>query len=136
MQDRTKIGTNHRILVCCLFLFSLLGITYYIIDDRKDVYEPAWVLGMFSWYIALCVTIVMVFRKTTNGYLMAGIFSWFTLAFWLADNWYVVFHTSIIAAKPNFPMTVRNFIGAAIAALAVLSSHNSFHKTAKIQGKK
>jgi hypothetical protein len=69
------------------------------------------------------------------GYLIAGILSWFTLAFWLFDNFYVVFDTSVIATSPNELMTVRNFVGIVAAALTVFASHNLFHKVIDYQYK-
>lgn len=132
MQGGTKFSTNYRILVLCLVLFALLGTTYYI-DDRRKAYEPVWTAGVVLWYAALGITIMAVLRKTRNGYLVAGVLSWCTLVFCLVDNWHTVFHTSIIATRPNVIMTARNFVGAAIAALAVLSSHNSFHKASQRQ---
>ena len=58
--------------------------------------------------------------------------NWFinlvTLAFWLFDNFYVVFELSLVASEPSLEITIRNFIGAAIAGLAIFSSHNVFHK--------
>jgi hypothetical protein len=40
---------------------------------------------------------------------------------------------SLIAEEPNFAMTVRNFVGIAIAFVAVVSSHNLFHKVIDYQ---
>ena len=62
------------------------------------------------------------------GYLIGGILAWVTLAFWLFDNFYVVFELSLVASEPSLEITIRNFIGAAIAGLAIFSSHNVFHK--------
>ena len=57
------------------------------------------------------------------------------MAFWLFDNFYVVFDTSLIIAKPNEWITVRNFIWAALSILAVIASHNTFHKIIDYQFK-
>ena len=66
---------------------------------------------------------------------MAGILSWVTLAFWLFDNFHVVFQTSIIAEEPNIMMTVRNFVGIVIVSLVIFASHNVFHKIRQYQKK-
>ena len=80
------------------------------------------------WYAAILFAIAFVRQKARLGYLIGGILSWITLAFWLFDNFYVVFDTSIVASEPSIDVTIRNFIGAAIAGLAIFSSHNVFHK--------
>ena len=56
-----------------------------------------------------------------------------TLAFWTFDNYHIAFQMSIIAQEPNFGMVVRNFVGIAIALVAVISSHNLFHKVIDYQ---
>ena len=58
-----------------------------------------------------------------------------TLPFWLFDNFYVVFDTSVIAATPSDLMTIRNFIGIAVASLTIVASHNLFHKVMDYQNK-
>jgi hypothetical protein len=42
---------------------------------------------------------------------------------------------SVIGAEPNIDVTLRNFIGAAFAGLAIFSSHNVFHKVRVYQAK-
>ncbi len=79
--------------------------------------------------VQLVFSLVKVFAKARIGYLVAGILFWTTFAFLMLDNWYTVFHGTILAAMPDYTMTVRNFIGAGIAALGILSSHNAFNKT-------
>jgi hypothetical protein len=69
------------------------------------------------------------------GYLIGGILAWVTLAFWLFDNFYVVFELSLVASEPSLDVTIRNFIGAAIAGLAIFSSHNVFHKVRVYQAR-
>jgi uncharacterized membrane protein len=109
--------------------------TYYWLDDRAEVYQPLWLIGSFIWYTAIAASIIFIHNKTRLGYLIAGILSWFTLAFWLFDNFYVVFDTSVIATPPNELMTVRNFVGIVAAALTVFASHNLFHKVIDYQYK-
>jgi hypothetical protein len=50
------------------------------------------------------------------------------LIFWLLDNFYLIFGTSVLASPPGYVMTIRNCIGAAVASLVIVSSHNLFHK--------
>ena len=91
-------------------------------------FKPAWVIAGFFWYVAIIAAIIFVKQKTRLGFLIGGIISWITLAFWLFDNFYVVFDTSLIIEKPNEWVTVRNFIWSALSGLAVFTSHNTFHK--------
>jgi len=51
------------------------------------------------------------------------------------DNFYVVFETSLIIDKPNELITIRNFIWAALSSIAVIASHNTFHKIIDYQYK-
>ena len=134
-QGRTSLVVNHKLLLCCLVSIAFIGTTYYYLDDRKQVYEIQWIVISIAWYIAIGFSIAKVLGKSRIGYLVAGITSWTTLAFWLLDNYYTVFHGTIIAPRPDDTMTIRNFIGVAVASFGILSSHNAFHKSKRIQNK-
>lgn len=134
-QGRTSFVVNHRLLLCCLFSLAFIGTAYYYLDDRKQVYEIQWIAMSIAWYSAIGFSITKVLSKSKIGYLVAGITSWTTLAFWLLDNYYTVFHVTIIATRPNDIMVIRNFIGVAVASFVILSSHNAFHKVSYIQNK-
>ena len=127
-EGRTSICTNHRLLLVCLFSLSVIGTTYYYLDDRAETHQIQWIIASILWYSIIGFSIIKVWHKTKTGYLVAGILSWTTFAFFMLDNWYVVFHGTIIAARPDYTMTVRNFIGAGVASLGILSSHNAFNK--------
>ena len=114
---------------------AIIGTTYYWLDDRPEVFQPIWILGGIIWYIAIISAIIFVRNKTRLGFLIAGVVSWITLAFWLFDNLYVVFDTSLIIDQPNEWITIRNFIWAGLSALAVIASHNTFHKVIDYQFK-
>ena len=135
IKDRTSLVANHRLLLCCLFSLAFIGTTYYYLDDRAQVYEIQWIVTSIAWYIVIGVSIIKVLSKSRIGYLVAGITSWTTLAFWLLDNYYTVFHVTIIATRPDDIMVIRNFIGVAIASFGILSSHNAFHKSKYVQNK-
>lgn len=130
-EGRTSLAVNRRLLLACLFLLAIIGTTYYYLDNRSEIRQLSWIAISITWYTAIGFSIIKVFGKKKIGYLVAGMISWTTLAFWMLDNWYVVFHYTIIASKPDYIMTVRNFIGAGIAALGILSSHNAFNKINK-----
>jgi uncharacterized protein YbjT (DUF2867 family) len=135
MEERTGFKINQKLIQVSLIAMAIIGSTYYWLDDRAEVYQPLWLIGSFIWYTAIVASIIFIHNKTRLGYLIAGILSWFTLAFWLFDNFYVVFDTSVIATPPNELMTVRNFVGIVAAALTVFASHNLFHKVIDYQYK-
>jgi uncharacterized protein YbjT (DUF2867 family) len=134
-EERTGFKINQKLLLASLIAMALVGTTYYWLDDRVELFEPIWILAGVFWYIAIIAAIVFVKNKTRLGFLIGGVLSWMTLAFWLFDNFYVVFETSLIIDKPNELITIRNFIWAALSTLAVIASHNTFHKIIDYQYK-
>ena len=134
-EEKTNFTLNQKILMMTLIAFAICGTTYYWLDDRSDVYQPGWILASIFWYVAIIFAFMFVRNKTRLGYLIAGILSWITLIFWVSDNFYIAFQTSLIAKEPNSLMTVRNFIGILIASIGVVASHNVFHKVQKYQKK-
>lgn len=134
-EEKTGFKINQRVIQMSLFALAIIGTSYYWLDDRPEVYLPLWLLGSFAWYVTIFVAIVFIRSKARLGYLIAGVFSWATLAFWLFDNFYVVFQTSLISNPPNELMTLRNFIGISAASITVIASHNLFHKVIDYQYK-
>ena len=134
-EERTGFKINQKLLLASLIAMAIVGTTYYLLDDRDELFEPAWVLTGVFWYITIIAAIVFVKSKTRLGFLIGGILSWVTLAFWLFDNFYVVFDTSLIIEKPNEIITIRNFVWVTLSTLAVIASHNTFHKIIDYQYK-
>ena len=134
-EEKTGFKINQKIIQVSLIALALIGTSYYWLDDRLDVYEPLWILGSSIWFSVIIFSIICIRNKTRLGYLMAGILAWVTLPFWLFDNFYVVFDTSVIAPTPSELMTIRNFIGIAVASITVVASHNLFHKVMDYQNK-
>ena len=132
-EEHTGFKINQKLLLGTLVAMAILGTTYYWLDDRSELFEPIWIAGGILWYIAIVTAIIFVKNKTRLGFLIAGIVSWMTLAFWLFDNFYVIFDTSLIIGKPNEWITIRNFIWTALSILAVICSHNTFHKVIDYQ---
>ncbi len=131
--EKTGFKINQKILLGVLVALAICGTTYYWLDDRIDVYQPLWVLGSIIWYITIIAAMIFVYNKTRLGYLISGVLAWVTLAFWLFDNFHIGFQISVIASEPSVEMTVRNFVGILIASIAVISSHNLFHKVIDYQ---
>jgi len=134
-EEKTSYKINQKILLISLCALAFIGTTYYWLDDRTDVWEIPWLIGSVIWYAAILFAISFVKQKARLGYLIGGILAWITLAFWLFDNFYVVFELSLVASEPSLDFTIRNFIGAAIAGLAIFSSHNVFHKVRVYQAR-
>ncbi|WP_148704149.1 NAD(P)H-binding protein [Nitrosopumilus piranensis] len=133
--EKTNFKINQKIIQTSLIALGIIGTTYYWLDDRADVYDPLWILASVVWFTVIVLSIVTIRNKTRLGYMMAGVLSWVTLAFWLFDNYYVVFGISLIASTPNELITIRNFIGIAVASITVIASHNLFHKVMIYQAK-
>ena len=134
-EERTGFKINQKILMVSLFAYAICGSTYYWLDNRPDVYEPLWILASAIWYVVIGFSILFVYNKTRLGYLMAGILTWVTMAFWLFDNFHVVFQMSLIASQPSDVVIIRNFVGIAITIVAIIASHNLFHKVIDYQYK-
>ena len=134
-EAKTSFVFNQKLLMVSLVAMLIVGTTYYWLDDRKDVYEPLWLFASGLWFITIIVAILFVNKKTRLGYMIAGMLAWITLAFWLFDNYSVVFHKSLIAVQPNMNMEIRNFVGVIIAAIAITASHNVFHKIRSYQNR-
>ena len=134
-EEKTSYKINQKILLITLCAMAFIGTTYYWMDDRSDVWQIPWLVGSLIWYAAILFAISFVRQKARLGYLIGGLLSWVTLAFWLIDNFYVVFELSLVASEPSLDVTIRNFIGAALAGLAIFSSHNVFHKIRVYQAK-
>jgi uncharacterized protein YbjT (DUF2867 family) len=127
-ENRTSFILNQKLLMISLLAMVAIGTTYYWLDDRLDVYQIGWLTVSGIWFVTLFSSIIFVNNKTRLGYLIAGVISWITFVFWLFDNYYVIFHDSLIARAPNLEMTIRNFVGVIFASLAIAASHNVFHK--------
>jgi uncharacterized protein YbjT (DUF2867 family) len=133
--EKTSYKSNQKILLISLCALALIGTTYYWMDDRSDVWDISWLIGSAIWYGAILFAISFVRQKARLGYLIGGVLAWITLAFWLFDNFYVVFELSLVASEPSLDVTIRNFIGAAIAGIVIFSSHNVFHKVRVYQAR-
>ena len=134
-EEKTGFKINQKLLLASLIAMTIVGTTYYWLDDRIEIFQPLWILLGVLWYIVIIAAIIFVKNKTRLGFLIAGILSWITLCFWLIDNFYVLFETSLIIEKPSVWITVRNFIWSALSMLAVIASHNTFHKIIDYQYK-
>ena len=134
-EEKTGFKINQKLLLGSLIFMAVIGTTYYWLDDRPDVYRPLWITSGILWYVGIISGIIFVKSKTRLGYIISGILSWITLAFWIFDNFYVIFNTSILSPHPNEVITLRNFVGIFVAILAIITSHNTFHKVIDYQYK-
>ncbi|MGD1839030.1 MAG: NAD(P)H-binding protein [Nitrososphaeraceae archaeon] len=127
-DERTSLVLNNYILKISLILLSIVGISYYILDGRFEIFEQHWLILSGLWYIYIIIAFYFVQQKTRLGAILSGILGWITLTFWLFDNYYIIDGTSLIASQPSFEMTMRNFIGVGITILIIITSHNLFYK--------
>ena len=127
-KERTSSRLNKRILLVSTIALSLIGLTYYLMDARIEIFQPIWLVLAGLWYFGIAFSIFFIHKGARLGSILAGIIGWITLMFWLLDNFYLVFGTSILASPPEYLMTIRNCIGATVAGLVIACSHNLFHK--------
>ena len=128
VKERTSSRLNKQILLGSVIVLAIIGFTYYLLDTRIEIYEPIWVMMASLWYFGIAFSIFFIHKGARLGSIIAGIIGWITLTFWLLDNFYLTFASSVLASPPGYAMTIRNCIGAAIACLVIASSHNLFHK--------
>jgi hypothetical protein len=128
VKERSSQKINSNLLMLSLLAMAAIGSTYYIIDGRPEIYHTNWIILGMLWYLGIAFAIYFLRYGAKLGALTAGILGWLTLTFWLIDNLYIVWGTSLIASSPDATITIRNFIGAGVAALVVVTSHNLFHK--------
>jgi uncharacterized protein YbjT (DUF2867 family) len=126
--QRTSHTLNNKLLIVSLFALAALGTTYYMLDARPEVFHFNWLILSGLWYLSIAFSLFFTFNGARLGAFTAGVIGWITLIFWLIDNLYTVSGKSLIATSPNLMMTLRNFIGAGIAASVVIASHNVYHK--------
>jgi hypothetical protein len=127
-KERTSSSLNKRILLVATIALSIMGFTYYLMDAREEIFQPKWLVLAVLWYIGIALSIFFIHKGARLGSIIAGIIGWITLIFWLLDNFYLIFGTSILASPPEYLMTIRNCMGATIAGIVIASSHNLFHK--------
>jgi len=127
-RQRTSHTLNNKLLIVSLFAMAAIGSTYYMLDARPEVFHANWLFLSGLWYLSIAFSLFFCFNGARLGAFTAGVIGWITLIFWLIDNIYTVSGSSLIATSPNLMMTLRNFIGAGIAASVVVASHNVYHK--------
>lgn len=128
VKERSSQKINSKLLMLSLLAMAAIGSTYYIIDERPEIYNTNWIILGTLWYLGIAFAIYFLRYGARLGALTAGILGWLTLTFWLIDNFYIVWGTPIIASSPDATITIRNFIGAGVAMLVIATSHNLFHK--------
>src|SRR5918995_1249225 len=128
IKERSTLKINSKLLILSLLAMAAIGSTYYIMDGRPEIYHTNWIVLGTLWYLGIAFAIYFLRYGARLGALTAGFLGWLTFTFWLIDNLYIVWGTSVIASSPDEAITIRNFIGAGIAVLVVATSHNLFHK--------
>src|SRR5687767_2957120 len=128
VKERSTQKFNSKLLMLSLLAMAAIGSTYYILDGRPEIYNTNWIILGTLWYLGIAFAIYFLRYGARLGAFTAGLLGWLTLTFWLIDNLYIVWGTSIIASSPDATITIRNFIGSGVAVLVIATSHNLFHK--------
>ncbi len=126
-KERTSISLNSKVLLLSLIAISVMGLTYYVLDPKPELFIANWLALSALWYFGIGFSIYFIIKSTRLGSMIAGIIGWATLAFWLSDTEYAILGHSFLAAS-NLATNVRDLISIAIAGLVVVASHNIFHK--------
>ena len=127
-KEKTSYQLNHNLLIISLIVMAVIGTTYFWLDERSEFFESFWILILSIWQIWLIVSLCLIFSRKKIGYLLGGILAWSTVGFLLLDNFHMVFDMSVIASRPSFNISMKNFIEIIVAGLVIFSAHNSFHK--------
>lgn len=131
IKERSTLKINRRLLMISLLVLAVIASTYYVIDERPEVYHINWIIPAIIWYLGIAFAIYFLRYGARLGALIAGVLGWLTLVFWLTDNLYIVGgggRTPLLVSSPDAIIAIRNFIGAGVAALVIATSHNLFHK--------
>jgi uncharacterized protein YbjT (DUF2867 family) len=127
-QQRISHSFNNKLLIASLLAMLVIGSTYYVLDARPEVFQTGWLVLSGFWYFFIAFSLFFVYNGARLGAITSGIIGWITLTLWLVDNIYTISGNSLIATSPDLTMTIRNFIGAAVASLVVATSHEIYHK--------
>src|SRR5919108_3028042 len=127
-EQQSPISLHNKILIVSLFAMAVIGSTYYMLMQEQKFFQIYWVFLSAVWFLSIAFSLFFVFKGTRLGAVSAGTVGWVTLTFWLVDNIYTVYGNSLIATSPNIIMTLRNFVGAAVAATVITASHSVYHK--------
>jgi uncharacterized protein YbjT (DUF2867 family) len=137
IKERSTLKINRRLLMISLLVLGAIGSTYYIIDERPEIYHINWIIFAVIGYLGIAFAIYFLRYGARLGALIAGVLGWLTLVFWLTDNLYIIVGGGggggemtplLLASSPDAIIAIRNFIGAGVAALVIATSHNIFHK--------
>jgi hypothetical protein len=131
IKERSTLKINRRLLMISLLVMAAIGSTYYIINERPEIFHINWIILGIIWYLSIAFAFYFLRYGARLGALIAGVLGWLTLIFWLTDNLYIVGgggRTPLLVSSPDAIIAVRNFIGAGVAALIIATSHNLFHK--------
>jgi uncharacterized protein YbjT (DUF2867 family) len=132
IKERSTLKINRRLLMISLLVMAAVGSTYYIINERPEIYHINWIILGIIWYLGIAFAIYFLRYGARLGALIAGVLGWLTLILWLTDNLYIIGgggeRTLQVALSSDAIIAIRNFIGAGVAALVITTSHNLFHK--------
>src|SRR5688500_17960578 len=121
VKERSTQKFNSKLLMLSLLAMAAIGSTYYILDGRPEIYNTNWIILGTLWYLGIAFAIYFLRYGARLGAFTAGLLGWLTLTFWLIDNLYIVWGTSIIASSPYAHIRFLQFIGVGADVLVILT---------------
>jgi len=111
-----------------LLAMAAIGSTLYIIDGRPEIYNGIWIILGILWYLGIAFALYFMRYGARLGALTAGILGWLSLAFYLINSFQFLWGSTMMVSSTDPTISILNSIGAGIAAVVVVTSHNLFHK--------
>ena len=71
-KERTSSSLNNKILLTSLVALSVLGLTYYFLDARKEIFQINWLLASCIWLLWYIVLILLCLKRSKT---------------WIHDSW-------------------------------------------------
>lgn len=127
-KERSNQKINNRLLIMSLLAMAAIGSTLYIIDGRPEIYNGIWIIFGILWYLGIAFALYFLRFGARLGALTAGFLGWLSLAFYLINSFQFLWGSTMMVSSTDPTITILNSIGAGIAAVAVVTSHNLFHK--------
>ena len=127
-KERSNQKINNRLLIMSLLAMAAIGSTLYIIDGRPEIYNGIWIIFGILWYLGIAFALYFLRFGARLGALTAGFLGWLSLAFYLINSFQFLWGSTMMVSSTDPTISILNSIGAGIAAVAVVTSHNLFHK--------
>ena len=61
-KERTSSSLNKRILLASTIALSIIGLTYYLMDARIEIFQPIWLVLASLWYFSIAFSIYFIHK--------------------------------------------------------------------------